>query len=81
MQRGESLYQVDELLLRELQPEVILTQDLCQVCAPSGNELSRALLSLPASPRVIYLTPRSIEDIRTIALVGHGGDGDVHYPG
>src|SRR3954470_93018 len=40
---GESLYVVDELLLRELAPDVILTQDLCQVCAPSGNELTRAL--------------------------------------
>src|SRR4051812_25682305 len=31
---GESLYVIDEILLRDLDPEVILTQDLCQVCAP-----------------------------------------------
>src|SRR3979490_3281846 len=40
---GLSLYQVDGCLLRELAPDLILTQDLCQVCAPSGNEVSQVL--------------------------------------
>src|SRR5262245_17303487 len=35
---GESLYEVNEALLRELAPALILTQDLCQVCAPSGSD-------------------------------------------
>jgi iron complex transport system substrate-binding protein len=60
---GESLYEVDEVLLRDLAPDVIITQDLCQVCAPSGNELSRALRELPGNPRVLRLTPQSIEQI------------------
>src|ERR1041384_1725969 len=47
LKSGESLYRVDEALLRRLAPDVVLTQDLCQVCAPSGNELSRALQDLP----------------------------------
>ncbi|HEY9519172.1 MAG TPA: ABC transporter substrate-binding protein [Gemmatimonadales bacterium] len=63
LKSGASLYEVDEALLRELSPDVILTQDLCQVCAPSGNELSRALRELPGTPRVIRLTPRSIAQI------------------
>jgi iron complex transport system substrate-binding protein len=63
MRSGESLYVVDELLLRELSPDVILTQDLCQVCAPSGNEMTRALKSLPSHPTVIYLTPRTLAEI------------------
>jgi len=58
-----SLYEIDEVLLRELAPDLILTQDLCQVCAPSGNELTRALRELPGAPRVIRLTPRSISQI------------------
>ena len=37
MRSGLSLYQVDEQLLRELAPDLILTQNLCQVCAPSGQ--------------------------------------------
>ncbi len=43
MRAGLSLYQIDEPLLRELAPDLILTQDLCQVCAPSGNEVSQVL--------------------------------------
>ncbi|MBC7789069.1 MAG: cobalamin-binding protein [Anaerolineae bacterium] len=61
---GESLYKVDEVLLRQLDPDIVLTQDLCQVCAPSGNELGRALRELPASPEVVWLTPRTLGEIR-----------------
>ncbi|HEX6573419.1 MAG TPA: cobalamin-binding protein [Gemmatimonadaceae bacterium] len=60
---GESLYQIDEILLRDLSPDIVLTQDLCQVCAPSGTELTRALRELPSRPQVLWLTPRTIEDI------------------
>ena len=60
---GESLYQVDEKLLEALSPDVVFTQDLCQVCAPSGTELSRALRDLPSRPEVLWLTPRKIEEI------------------
>ena len=60
---GESLYQVDEKLLDQLQPDLVLTQDLCQVCAPSGNELSRALRDMSHPPEVLWLTPRNIAEI------------------
>ena len=63
MQSGESLYVVDEHLLNDLAPDVILTQDLCQVCAPSGNEMSRALASIKSHPAVVYLTPRTLAEI------------------
>jgi iron complex transport system substrate-binding protein len=70
---GESLYRVDELLLEDLRPDVVMTQDLCQVCAPSGTELSRALLELSSKPEVLWLTPRTIaeveQNIRDIARV------------
>lgn len=65
---GESLYQVDERLLQSLGPDVILTQDLCQVCAPSGNELSRALRDLAGDPRVVWLSPQSLADIESNIL-------------
>lgn len=63
LRSGDSLYVVDEILLRHLAPDVILTQDLCQVCAPSGNELTRAVLSLPTHPHVVYLSPRTLADV------------------
>jgi iron complex transport system substrate-binding protein len=68
---GASLYQVDEVLLRELAPDVILTQDLCQVCAPSGNELTRAVRDLPGAPLIVWLSPQSLADIeQNILAVG-----------
>jgi iron complex transport system substrate-binding protein len=60
---GDSLYLVDESLLATLEPDIIFSQDLCQVCAPSGTELSRAVRSLPAPPEVVYLSPRTLGDI------------------
>src|SRR5438876_1033933 len=43
LKAGQSLYTVDEALLKQLGPDLILTQDLCQVCAPSGHEIGRVL--------------------------------------
>ena len=63
MRAGLSLYQIDESLLRELAPDLILTQDLCQVCAPSGNEVSQVLKSLPKTPQILWMTPRSLSEI------------------
>ena len=63
LRSGESLYEVDELLLSDLAPDVVLTQDLCQVCAPSGTELTRALAELPSKPQVLWLSPRNIAEI------------------
>ena len=63
MRDGLSLYQVDEKLLRELAPDIIMTQDLCQVCAPSGNEVTEALNLLPKKPQILWLTPKSLEEI------------------
>lgn len=63
MRDGLSLYQVEEELLKELAPDIILTQNLCQVCAPSGNEVSEALRLLPRKPQILWLTPTSLEEI------------------
>jgi len=60
---GLSLYQVDEALMRDIGPDLILTQDLCQVCAPSGTEVSSLLPLLPRTPRVLWLTPKSLDQI------------------
>jgi iron complex transport system substrate-binding protein len=72
---GESLYAIDEKLLEELRPDVILTQNLCRVCAPSGDELTRAVRKFSVQPEVLFLTPRSLAEIdENIMAVGKAID-------
>src|ERR1700689_4266104 len=61
--RGESIYAVDAGLLRSLEPDLIVTQDLCHVCAASPDDLATALTRLPKNPRVLTLTPHSLRDV------------------
>jgi iron complex transport system substrate-binding protein len=63
MESGDTLYRIDEVLLRDLRPDVILTQNLCRVCAPSGDELTRAVRKFDLRPEVLFLTPRNIAEI------------------
>lgn len=63
MHEGQSLYQIDEELLRTLAPDLILTQNLCQVCAPSGNEVSQVIKTLGRTPEILWLTPQSLGEI------------------
>lgn len=72
---GRSLYLVDEQLLRQLRPDFVFTQDLCQVCAPSGNELTRALAEMSPRPTMIWLTPRNLSEIEeNILSIGEATD-------
>jgi iron complex transport system substrate-binding protein len=57
---GRSLYAIDEQVLAELEPDLIITQDLCRVCAVSTDEVSQ-LCSVDAE--VISLDPRTIGEI------------------
>src|SRR5579862_8076375 len=63
LRAGLSLYEVDEKLIRDIAPDLILTQDLCQVCAPSGNQLSQLLSTLAIKPRILSMTPKSLDGI------------------
>jgi iron complex transport system substrate-binding protein len=59
----KALYQLDLQLLKELQPDVIVTQSLCDVCAVSPNEVQTALAQLPGTPRVVNLEPQSLDGL------------------
>lgn len=60
---GQSLYEVDERMLAQIAPTHILTQELCHVCAPSGNEITHVLAALPRKLEILWFTPHSIEEI------------------
>jgi iron complex transport system substrate-binding protein len=71
LRENGTIYTIDEPLLRELRPDVILTQKLCDVCAVGYGTVARLAETLPGPPRVVNLEPLSLsdifEDIRRIA--------------
>ncbi len=60
---AHSLYSIDRALLAELAPDVILTQQLCEVCAVAYDEVLEAVKSLPRRPRVLNLEPMSLGEV------------------
>src|SRR5262245_49167406 len=58
-----TIYVIDEPLLRTLQPDVILTQRLCDVCAVGYGTVAKLACTLPGPPRVVNLEPTSLADI------------------
>lgn len=60
---GSSLYSLDAEALAALAPDVVLTQDLCDVCAVSYQAVSRAVRVLDGGPRVLSLEPRTLDDV------------------
>jgi iron complex transport system substrate-binding protein len=63
LERGESLYSVDLEALRAIEPDLIVTQDLCHVCAATPDDLGAALAHLPRQPQVVTLNPHSLGDV------------------
>ncbi len=61
--RGESLYRLDEVALAELEPDLIVTQALCAVCAVSVDDVRAVAAQLPNAPRVLSLDPENLEDV------------------
>jgi iron complex transport system substrate-binding protein len=71
VERGESIYAVDREILEELAPDLILTQDLCHVCAATPDELGAALAHISQRPEVLSLDPRDLGDVwRDILWIG-----------
>jgi iron complex transport system substrate-binding protein len=58
-----SIYELDERLLAELRPDLVITQELCEVCAVSYKTVLEAARLLEADARVVSLEPNTIQDI------------------
>ncbi len=63
LQNGESLYALDAAKLEELKPDIILTQQLCTVCAVSIGQVQRIASQLSTKPRVVNLEPRNMKEV------------------
>jgi iron complex transport system substrate-binding protein len=60
---GVPLYRLDEAAIAEIDPDVILTQDLCRVCAVPSGDVDAALQRLGCSAVVISLDPTSLDEV------------------
>src|SRR4051794_28087000 len=70
-QRSEAIYELDVDTLRALEPDLIVTQALCEVCAVSFDDVRAIAQELPSQPRVISLDPTTLgevmNDVRRLA--------------
>jgi iron complex transport system substrate-binding protein len=77
-ERGEAIYELDAERLQELEPDLIVTQALCPVCAVSVDDVRAVAGTIPSRPRVVALDPRtlgeSFGDVRTIAQLTRSRD-------
>jgi iron complex transport system substrate-binding protein len=68
---GESIYELDHELLHDLRPDLIITQELCAVCAVSYDDVQAIAEEIETHPRVVSLDPRTVGevlgDVRTLA--------------
>jgi iron complex transport system substrate-binding protein len=78
---GESIYELDDELLRDLRPDLIVTQELCAVCAVSYDDVRAIAEEIETHPRVVSLDPHTIGevlgDVRTLAQITDRKDAAV----
>lgn len=60
---GEALYRLDTVRIGDLEPDLILTQDLCRVCAVPSGQVEDALAKIGCTAEVVSLDPHSLDDI------------------
>lgn len=63
LRESGTIYAIDQPLLRTLQPDLILTQRLCDVCALDYGNVAKLAQTLPGPPQVVSLEPTSLADI------------------
>ena len=71
LESSTALYHLDETLMRDLAPDLIVTQALCEVCAVSEDEVQAIMSRLPGPPVLANLEPMTLFEVfDTITLVG-----------
>lgn len=71
LHRGSSIYQLDPEALKAAKPDIVLTQELCEVCAVSYSQVRSAVRLLDADAAIVSLEPRTVDEIlETISVVG-----------
>ncbi len=65
---GGTLYYVDEPVLKKIAPDIIFTQDVCDVCQIDTERVSKSAYKLPKIPELISITPNGLDDVFENAL-------------
>jgi iron complex transport system substrate-binding protein len=75
---GESLYTLDQGRIRSIDPDLILAQDLCRVCAVPSGDVEEALATIGCHADVVSLDPERLEEvIDCVGQVGRATDREV----
>src|SRR4051794_9041419 len=76
-----SIHNLDEKLLAELKPDLVITQELCEVCAVSYKTVLQAARVIESDARVVSLEPQNIQDIfaniRTVGELAGAASADA----
>ncbi len=65
---GDTLYYVEEAVLESIAPDIIFTQDVCDVCQIDTESVAKSAYKLPKIPELVSITPNSLEDVFDNAL-------------
>ena len=80
-QEGRAIYELDEARLRALQPDLIVTQALCAVCAVSYDDVKAVAERIASEPKVLSLDPHTLGEmlggVRTLAAAADAKDAGV----
>lgn len=66
--QGKSLYWVDDALLESISPDIVFTQDVCEVCNIDTVCTETAVMKLSKQPRLVPLSPNNLQDVFECAL-------------
>jgi iron complex transport system substrate-binding protein len=79
--QGKSLYYIDQELLESISPDIIFTQDVCDVCQIDTSYVQRAIFNLKKQPLIIPLIPRSLNDVyeNVIAIASAMGKEELAF--
>lgn len=69
--RSQPIFKLEDKLVRDIQPDLIISQNMCSVCAPFSNEIDQTFKVLGYNPTNLVLNPKNLSDIlNSITVLG-----------
>jgi len=80
-EEGKSLYYIDEELLESISPDIIFTQDVCDVCQIDTSHVQRAISKLSKQPLIVPLIPKTLNDVyqNAVTIAASLGKGEIAH--